>query len=44
VAVDWDWSRVVFDHVKIGVRDAEASTTFYRTVVAALEIPTALGR
>ena len=37
--VDWDWSRVVFDHVKIGVRDAEASKTFYRTVLAALEIP-----
>jgi catechol 2,3-dioxygenase-like lactoylglutathione lyase family enzyme len=31
VAVEWDWSRVVFDHVKIGVRDAEASKTFYRT-------------
>jgi len=28
VASDWDWSRVVFDHVKIGVRDAEASKTF----------------
>jgi catechol 2,3-dioxygenase-like lactoylglutathione lyase family enzyme len=39
VASDWDWSRVVFDHVKIGVRDAEASKTFYRTVLAALEIP-----
>jgi catechol 2,3-dioxygenase-like lactoylglutathione lyase family enzyme len=36
---DWDWSRVVFDHVKIGVRDAEASKAFYRTVLAALEIP-----
>ena len=39
MASDWDWSRVVFDHVKIGVRDAEASKTFYRTVMAALEIP-----
>ena len=39
MASDWDWSRVVFDHVKIGVRDAEASKTFYRTVLAALEIP-----
>jgi catechol 2,3-dioxygenase-like lactoylglutathione lyase family enzyme len=39
LASDWDWSRVVFDHVKIGVRDAEASKTFYRTVLAALEIP-----
>ena len=27
MTVDWDWSRVVFDHVKIGVRDAEASRT-----------------
>jgi catechol 2,3-dioxygenase-like lactoylglutathione lyase family enzyme len=36
---DWDWSRVVLDHVKIGVRDAEASRRFYRTVLAALGIP-----
>ena len=35
---DWDWSRIVFDHVKIGVRDAEASRSFYRTVLAALGI------
>jgi catechol 2,3-dioxygenase-like lactoylglutathione lyase family enzyme len=39
VTVDWDWSRVVFDHVKIGVRDAEASKKFYRTVLATLDIP-----
>jgi hypothetical protein len=39
MTVDWDWSRVVFDHVKIGVRDAEASKKFYRTVLATLEIP-----
>jgi catechol 2,3-dioxygenase-like lactoylglutathione lyase family enzyme len=39
VAVDWDWSRVVFDHVKIGVRDADASRSFYRTVLEPLEIP-----
>jgi catechol 2,3-dioxygenase-like lactoylglutathione lyase family enzyme len=37
--IDWDWSRVVIDHVKIGVRDVEASKSFYRTVLAALEIP-----
>ena len=37
--VAWDWSRIVFDHVKIGVRDAQASKRFYRTVLAALEIP-----
>jgi catechol 2,3-dioxygenase-like lactoylglutathione lyase family enzyme len=36
---EWDWSRIVFDHVKIGVRDAEASKRFYRTVLAALDIP-----
>ena len=39
MAVDWDWSRVVFDHVKIGVRDAEASRTFYKTVLEPLGIP-----
>ena len=39
MTVDWDWSRVVFDHVKIGVRDAEASKKFYRTVLATLDIP-----
>ena len=36
---DWDWTRVVFDHVKLGVRDAEASKAFYRTVLGALGIP-----
>ena len=35
----WDWTRVVFDHVKIGVRDAAASKAFYRTVLAPLGIP-----
>jgi catechol 2,3-dioxygenase-like lactoylglutathione lyase family enzyme len=37
--IDWDWTRVVFDHVKLGVRDVEASKRFYRTVLAELEIP-----
>ena len=37
--VEWDWERVVFDHVKVGVREAAASTSFYRTVLAPLEIP-----
>jgi catechol 2,3-dioxygenase-like lactoylglutathione lyase family enzyme len=37
--VEWDWERVVFDHVKVGVSDAAASTSFYRTVCAPLEIP-----
>jgi catechol-2,3-dioxygenase len=36
---EWHWSRIVFDHVKIGVRDVEASKAFYRTVLGALEIP-----
>src|SRR5215207_8671995 len=36
---DWDWERVVFDHVKVTVRDAAASVTFYKTALAALEIP-----
>jgi catechol 2,3-dioxygenase-like lactoylglutathione lyase family enzyme len=36
---EWDWSRVVFDHVSIGVRDAAASKRFYGTVLAELGIP-----
>jgi len=36
---DWDWDRIVFDHVKLTVSDPEASKAFYRTVLAALEIP-----
>jgi catechol 2,3-dioxygenase-like lactoylglutathione lyase family enzyme len=36
---DWDWGRVVFDHVKLTVSDPEASKAFYRTVLGALEIP-----
>ena len=36
---DWDWTRIVFDHVKIGVRDIGASKRFYGTVLAQLEIP-----
>jgi catechol 2,3-dioxygenase-like lactoylglutathione lyase family enzyme len=36
---DWDWGRVVFDHVKLTVADPEASKAFYRTVLAVLEIP-----
>lgn len=39
MTVDWDWERVVFDHVKIGVRDPAASIRFYKTVLATLEIP-----
>lgn len=39
MAVDWDWTRVVFDHVKLTVDDAAASVAFYKTVLATLEIP-----
>ena len=39
MAVEWDWTRVVFDHVKITVRDAEASLRFYKTVLEPLGIP-----
>jgi catechol 2,3-dioxygenase-like lactoylglutathione lyase family enzyme len=39
VAVDWDWTRVVIDHVKLPVRDAVASKRFYTTVLAPLRIP-----
>jgi catechol 2,3-dioxygenase-like lactoylglutathione lyase family enzyme len=38
-SIDWDWTRVVLDHVKVGVSDVEESTRFYRTVLAQLEIP-----
>jgi len=36
---DWDWSRLFFDHVKLGVRDVDASKAFYRAVLGALEVP-----
>src|SRR5438105_8492499 len=40
MTLDWDWTRVVFDHVKIGVRDAAASLRFYKAVlVEPLGIP-----
>ena len=39
MAVDWDWTRVVFDHVKLTVRDTQASVSFYRTVLEPLGIP-----
>jgi catechol 2,3-dioxygenase-like lactoylglutathione lyase family enzyme len=39
MAIDWDWTRVVFDHVKIGVRDRDASVGFYTSVLATLGIP-----
>ena len=36
---DWDWSRVVFDHVHLRAADPAASLRFYHAVTAALEIP-----
>ena len=39
MAVDWDWERVVFDHVKITVADAAAAVAFYKTVLGTLAIP-----
>jgi catechol 2,3-dioxygenase-like lactoylglutathione lyase family enzyme len=37
--VDWDWERVVFDHVKLPVRDAAASVAFYTRLLEPLGIP-----
>jgi catechol 2,3-dioxygenase-like lactoylglutathione lyase family enzyme len=39
VTIDWDWTRVVFDHVKISVRDRDAAVSFYKTVLEPLAIP-----
>ena len=39
MAVEWDWTRVVIDHVQIDVRDAQASIRFYKTVLEPLAIP-----
>jgi len=39
VTVDWDWERVVFDHVKITVADAAAGVAFYKTALEPLAIP-----
>jgi catechol 2,3-dioxygenase-like lactoylglutathione lyase family enzyme len=36
---DWDWTRVVIDHVHIRVKDAQASVAFYKAVLAPLGIP-----
>src|SRR5919201_5391176 len=40
MAVDWDWTRVVFDHVHVRVRHARDSIAFYKTVLEPLGIPT----
>jgi catechol 2,3-dioxygenase-like lactoylglutathione lyase family enzyme len=39
MAEDWDWTRVIFDHVQIAARDLDASVAFYRTVLEPLDIP-----
>jgi catechol 2,3-dioxygenase-like lactoylglutathione lyase family enzyme len=36
---DWDWTRVVIDHVHIRVKDAGASVAFYKEALAQLGIP-----
>jgi catechol 2,3-dioxygenase-like lactoylglutathione lyase family enzyme len=36
---DWDWTRIVFDHVHIRVRDAKASVAFYHALLEPLDIP-----
>src|SRR5262249_8086435 len=39
MAVDWDWTRVVLDHVHVRVRHARDSIAFYGTVLEPLGIP-----
>jgi catechol 2,3-dioxygenase-like lactoylglutathione lyase family enzyme len=39
MAVEWDWERVVFDHVRINVESADESIRFYETVLGVLGIP-----
>ena len=36
---EWDWTRIVFDHVHIRVRDAQASVAFYQALLEPLGIP-----
>jgi catechol 2,3-dioxygenase-like lactoylglutathione lyase family enzyme len=36
--VDWDWTRIVFDHVHVRVRHARDSIAFYSTVLEPLAI------
>ena len=35
----WDWSRPLFDHVQLHVRNVAASARFYETVLQPLGIP-----
>jgi catechol 2,3-dioxygenase-like lactoylglutathione lyase family enzyme len=36
---EWDWSRVVVDHVHVRASDPAGSLRFYAAVMGALEIP-----
>jgi catechol 2,3-dioxygenase-like lactoylglutathione lyase family enzyme len=36
---EWDWTRIVFDHVHVRVQDAQASVVFYRALLEPLGIP-----
>jgi len=36
---EYDWSRVVFDHVHLRVADLAASRDFYATVLEPLDVP-----
>ena len=37
--MEWDWTRIVFDHVQISVRDAQKSVAFYTALLEPLGIP-----
>lgn len=38
-ATQWDWTRLVIDHVHLRVADLDASTRFYATVLEPLGVP-----
>ena len=40
----WDWSRPIYDHVQLHVRDLRESVRFYETVLAPLGIPLVYAR
>ena len=37
--MEWDWTRIIFDHVQISVRDAKTSVAFYTALLEPLGIP-----
>ena len=37
--MEWDWTRVVIDHVQLSVRDAASSIAFYKALLEPLGIP-----